>query len=251
VTDERAYRPGYQIAAERILEHIRAAGLSPGDRLPTEKQLAADLGVSHTVAREAVKLLCARGHLTVRKRAGIFVDRPEDRLPPEVWGSLLVENLEHVEMLFECRRTVEGQTAALAAQRATPLQVRALRELAEKTLTAARRDDPAAFAEADEQFHLALAEAAHNTFLASIVETVTALKRRVLTVGLGVEPGAGMRRGASEHQAVAAAVADGATEAAVSAMHLHVDNALAGYRAEVQRNLFTATPTDPAPQAAR
>ncbi len=245
MTDERAYRPGYQIAAERILEHIRGADLSPGDRLPTEKQLAAELGVSHTVAREAVKLLCARGHLTVRKRAGIFVARPDDRLPPEVWGSLLVENLEHVEMLFECRRTVEGQTAALAAQRATPLQVRALRELAERTVAAAERDDKAAFAEADEEFHQALADAAHNTFLASIVETVTALKRRVLTVGLGTEPGAGMRRGAGEHQAIAAAVADGAIEAAESAMHVHVDKALAGYREEVQRNLFAAT--TPAP----
>jgi GntR family transcriptional regulator, transcriptional repressor for pyruvate dehydrogenase complex len=246
VTDERAYRPGYQIAAERILEHIRAADLSPGDRLPTEKQLAAELGVSHTVAREAVKLLCARGHLTVRKRAGIFVARPDDRLPPEVWGRLLVDNLEHVEMLFECRRTVEGQTAALAAQRATPLQVRALRELAERTVAAAERDDHVAFIEADEEFHRALAEAAHNTFLASIVETVTALKRRVLTVGLGAEPGAGMRRGAAEHQAIAAAVADGAGEAAESAMHLHVDKALAGYRGEVQRKLFA---TAPAPSA--
>ncbi|GAA0946233.1 FCD domain-containing protein [Pseudonocardia zijingensis] len=246
VTDERAYRPGYQIAAERILAHIRSAGLNPGDRLPTEKQLAADLGVSHTVAREAVKLLCARGHLTVRKRAGIFVGQPEEQLPPEVWGSLLVENLEHVEMLFECRRTVEGQTAALAAQRATPLQVRALRELAERTLVAARDDDPAAFAEADEQFHQALAEAAHNMFLTSIVGTVTTLKRRVLTVGLGDEPGAGMRRGASEHQAVADAVADGDPGAAESAMRLHVDNALAGYRAEVQRNLFATTPAPPA-----
>ncbi|TWF80209.1 DNA-binding FadR family transcriptional regulator [Pseudonocardia hierapolitana] len=245
MTDERAYRPGYQIAAERILEHIRAAGLSPGDRLPTEKQLAAELGVSHTVAREAVKLLCARGHLTVRKRAGIFVARPDDRLPPEIWGSLLVENLEHVEMLFECRRTIEGQTAALASQRATPVQVRALREFAERTVAAAESDDQAAFIEADEEFHRALAEAAHNTFLASIVETISALKLRVLTVGLGTEPGTGMRRGAAEHQAIAAAVADGATEAAESAMHVHVDRALAGYRAEVQRNLFAAT--TPAP----
>jgi GntR family transcriptional regulator, transcriptional repressor for pyruvate dehydrogenase complex len=242
VTDQGAYRPGYQIAAERILEHIRATGLSPGDRMPTEKQLAADLGVSHTVAREAVKLLCARGHLTVRKRAGIFVGRPEGRLPPEVWDSLLVDNLEHVAMLFECRRTVEGQTAALAAQRATPLKVRALRELAEKTVVAAESDDQAAFIEADEEFHRALAEAAHNTFLASIVETITALKRQVLTVGLGAEPGAGMRRGAAEHQRIAAAVADGATEAAESAMHLHVDEALAGYRAEVQRKLFSPAP---------
>lgn len=245
MTDERAYRPGYQIAAERILEHIRAAGLTPGDRLPTEKQLAADLGVSHTVAREAVKLLCARGHLTVRKRAGIFVARPDERLPPEVWGSLLIDNLEHVEMLFECRRTVEGHTATLAAQRATPLQVRALREVAERTVTAAARDDRAAFIEADEEFHRALAEAAHNTFLASIVETITALKRRVLTIGLGTDPGAGMRRGAAEHRAIASAVADGASAEAESAMHVHVDNALAEYRAEVQRNLFTAGTPSP------
>jgi DNA-binding GntR family transcriptional regulator len=114
----------------------------------------------------------------------------------------------------------------------------------ERTVAAAGSDDQAAFIEADEEFHRALAEAAHNTFLASIVETITALKRRVLTVGLGTEPGAGMRRGAAEHQAIAAAVADGATEAAESAMHVHVDRALAGYRAEVQRNLFAAgTPT--------
>ncbi|WP_331772663.1 GntR family transcriptional regulator [Embleya sp. NBC_00888] len=72
-----AYRPGYEVAAERILEYVVGAELQPGGRLPTEKDLADEVGTSRTVVREAVKILSGLGRLSVRKGRGIHVAEPE------------------------------------------------------------------------------------------------------------------------------------------------------------------------------
>ncbi|MGW8881875.1 FadR/GntR family transcriptional regulator, partial [Streptomyces mirabilis] len=71
--DGAGYRPGYEVAAERILEYLVLAGLGPGARLPTEQDLADRVGMSRTVVREAVKILSALGRLSVHKGRGIYV----------------------------------------------------------------------------------------------------------------------------------------------------------------------------------
>ncbi|MDX6328814.1 MAG: hypothetical protein QOI83_1197, partial [Streptomycetaceae bacterium] len=67
------YRPGYELVAERLLQHIAEQNLRPGDRLPTEQGLAELLGTTRNQMREAVKVLAAIGRLNVRRGAGIFV----------------------------------------------------------------------------------------------------------------------------------------------------------------------------------
>jgi DNA-binding FadR family transcriptional regulator len=232
------YRPGYEVAAERIIEYVGQQGLQPGDRLPTERKLAAILEVSHTVAREAVKLLSARGHLLTRRGAGIFVATPSEKLPNEIWGTILLDNLGHVEMIYECRRVVEAETARLAALRATPQEVQRIRDTAERTVTAAADDDFVAFFEADEAFHAAVSTAAHNMFLASVVDNVFGLLRRLKAVGFGEERDA-MQRGAADHSIIAAAVRRGDSDAASSAMSGHIDNSVSDYRKVVKDRLFS------------
>ena len=97
-----SYRPGYERVAEQILELIADSGLRPGDRMPTENDLAARVGTSRTVVREAVKILSAIGRVSVQKGRGLFV---EGRLKYDTWDdkngggkrskiSVIVENFQ-------------------------------------------------------------------------------------------------------------------------------------------------------------
>ena len=152
---EGGYRPGYEIAAERILEYIVRARLEPGDRLPTEKDLAEAVGMSRTIVREAVKILSALGRISVQMGRGIYVAEPEAAQWRESLSHFLPTNLRQMEEIFEFRRFVETTTT----QRATPAQVQALREAAQLTADAAREGDLEAFNRADEKFHGAVGDA--------------------------------------------------------------------------------------------
>lgn len=236
------YRPGYEIAAERIVEYIQREGLQPGDRLPTERALAGLLEVSHTVAREAIKLLSARGHLLTRRGAGIFVAEPSERLPNEIWGTMLLDNLEHVEMIYECRMAVEADTARLAAQRATPQEAQRIRDTTERTVAAADNDFVAFFT-ADVAFHSAVAAAAHNIFLASVIDNVFTLMHRLKAAGIG-EARDAMQRGSRDHTTIAAAILRGDPDGAEEAMRRHIDNSVEDYRRTVRERLFSHAEPD-------
>ena len=126
------YRPGYELVAERILEHIVEAGLRPGDRMPTENDLAAQLGTSRTVVREAVKILSALGRVSAQKGRGLYVADDAGMLGSTGWGGFfLPTDLDHVYMLFEFRRIQESAAGRLAATRATPAELRALEAAAD------------------------------------------------------------------------------------------------------------------------
>src|SRR5215813_12300794 len=102
--------------AERIASEIISAKLPPGARLPTEQQMAAAMGVSRTVVREAVAALRAEGVVMTRQGAGAFVASEIGRRP----FRLAVEglpSLRDVIDVMELRQAVEIEAAALAAAR--------------------------------------------------------------------------------------------------------------------------------------
>src|SRR6188768_846274 len=111
--------------AARIGGQIGAGRLRPGDRLPTEQRLADAHGVSRTVVREAVHQLKSRGLLRSRQGSGVYVTAPP-AAPLELDLSLIA-SIDDVMQLREVRRALEAETAALAAERASRLQVAALR----------------------------------------------------------------------------------------------------------------------------
>src|SRR6185369_4657023 len=101
-----------------ILELIMRLGLEPGDRMPTEHDLAHQLGTSRTVVREAVKMLSALGRVRAQKGRGLYVS-DDAGLLGQGRGSafFLPTNLDHVYMLFEFRRLQEMEASRLAATR--------------------------------------------------------------------------------------------------------------------------------------
>ena len=83
-----AYRPGYERIAEQILELIARSDLRPGDRMPTENEIAAQLGTSRTVVREAIKILSALGRIKAQKGRGLYVADDDGMLGMRAGGAL-------------------------------------------------------------------------------------------------------------------------------------------------------------------
>jgi len=231
------YRPRYELAAEQIVRLIADLALGPGDRLPTENDLAARLGTSRTVVRDAIKILSASGRVTAHKGRGLFV--ADDAMPrASRWGSFFVPtNLEHIFMLFEFRRVQETNAAMLAATRASPSELRAMEAAVASCRHGHATGDHTEFDESDDAFHLGVAAASHNSFLVASVREARMLQRQASVIGLhgiGGHADAAVR----EHEAIFRAIRDGDPDAAAHATSEHLDNTLEDYRREIQRRVF-------------
>ena len=145
--------------AALLSDQIGNGSLRPGDRLPTEQQLALRHGVSRTVVREAVHQLESRRLVKARQGAGVFVTPPMLNSPLE-FDPHVLESVQSVVHVVEVRRVLEGEIAALAAERATRTQIATMRR-AMKTIDSATRDGQDGVAE-DLALHRAIGEGAGN-----------------------------------------------------------------------------------------
>ncbi|WP_020120328.1 FadR/GntR family transcriptional regulator [Streptomyces canus] len=237
--ERRDYRPGYEIVAERILEFIAEARLVPGDRMPTENDLAQQLDTSRAVVREAVKILSALGRVRAHKGRGLFVADDEGMLITSRWGGFFRPvDLDHVLMLFEFRRVQEMAAAKLAATRATPAELRAIEVAMQQCRYGYAHGDVDVFNQADDDFHAALAAASHNTFLGSAVRDARRLQRQSSAIGIHDSLGEGTPAAVEEHEAIYRAIRDGHPDEAAQATAVHLDRTLEDYRREIQRRLF-------------
>ncbi|MEV0314570.1 FadR/GntR family transcriptional regulator [Nonomuraea fuscirosea] len=238
---ESGYRPGYEVAAEQVLELIVELGLRPGDRMPTENELARRLGTSRTVVREAVKILSALGRVRAQKGRGLYVADDEGMFGSGRRASFfLPTDLDHVYMLFEFRQAQEMETSRLAARRATPAELRAIEEaaaLCRRGFETGRED---LFNEGDDAFHTAVATASHNMFLQVAVGEARRLQAQSSLIGLRGSVGGHAAKAVEEHDAIHRAIRAGDPEAAAQAAATHIDNTLADYRREIQQRLFSA-----------
>ncbi|MGW4528563.1 FadR/GntR family transcriptional regulator [Amycolatopsis sp. NPDC004378] len=233
------YRPGYELVAEQVLQLIADLELRPGDRMPTENELATRLGTSRTVVREAIKILSALGRVRAQKGRGLYVADDEGMLGSARWsGYFLPTDLDHVYMLFEFRRVQEMTASRLAATRATPVELRAIETAAETCREGHLTKQAALFDRGDEDFHLGIATASHNQFLFAAVREARRLQRQSSTIGLHGTVGGHAAEAIEEHAAIYAAIRDGDPEAAAEAAAVHLDNTLEDYRREIQRRVF-------------
>ncbi|MEV4806235.1 FCD domain-containing protein [Nonomuraea sp. NPDC049421] len=238
---ESGYRPGYEVAAEQVLELIVRLGLRPGDRMPTEHELAGQLGTSRTVVREAVKILSALGRVRAQKGRGLYVADDEGMLGTGRWGSFfLPTDLDHVYSLFEFRRAQEMETSRLAARRATPAELRAVEEAAGRCREGFETGREELFNEGDDAFHTAVAAASHNMFLQVAVREARRLQAQSSLIGLRGSVGGHAAKAVEEHDAICQAIRAGDPEAAAQAAAAHIDNTLDDYRREIQQRLFSS-----------
>ncbi|MBD3148314.1 FadR family transcriptional regulator [Microbispora camponoti] len=229
------------MAAEQVLELIARLGLRPGDRMPTENDLARQLGTSRTVVREAVKILSALGRVRAQKGRGLYVADDEGMLGAGRLASFfLPTDLDHIYMLFEFRRAQETETSRLAARRAAPAELRAIEEAAgvcRGGFEAGRED---VFNEGDDAFHAAIATASHNMFLQIAVREARRLQAQSAIIGLRGSVGGHAAKAVEEHDAIYQAIRAGDPEAAAQAAAAHIDNTLDDYRRAIQQHLFSS-----------
>ncbi len=174
---DRPVKPGEGVAAELVVAHVRrlidGGQLRPGDRLPPERELAQQVGVSRPSVRAGLRALAAMGVLQSRHGAGTFIRSGPPSLDSEPLSFLAALHGFTREQMFEARRVLEVGVAGLAAERATGEHLAAIAE--EMTGLFASLDDPQAFLRHDIRFHRAIAAAAGNPILASLVEMVSAI----------------------------------------------------------------------------
>ena len=155
------------VAAEletRILE----GSLKPGDKLPSERALALDLGVSRPSLREAMQKLVSKGLLTTRHGGGTVVTDRLEATFSDPWKDMLQGHpLLHRDML-EFRHMLEGEAAQLAAERATEEDRTRIDAAFAALESAYASGDMKACIDADVVFHQAIAEASHNAMIGHI-----------------------------------------------------------------------------------
>ena len=162
----------HQVVTERLRHAIHIGTYLPGDKLPPERTLAQQLGVSRMTVREAIRVLRADGYVTSRRgpAGGITVlDQGEDikRL-----RQVLLGRMAELDDDFEFRIAVEGAAARLAAQRRTKSD---LARLHQAYLELEQGRETARFRAADNVFHLAIADAARNRLMRQAIESVRAM----------------------------------------------------------------------------
>jgi DNA-binding FadR family transcriptional regulator len=240
-----AQRPGYQTAAGKIAELIRTAGLRPGDRLPTERDLGAQLGVSRTVVREAIKVLTTAGLVRARHGSGLYVAEESIPFVTTALNFALPADPEHILNLFEFRCTLETQTARLAAERITPRELHALEEsiALQWRMLDGYQPEAGEEAEPDAAFHRGIAAATHNDFFTVTVSSIFRLQGRAIALVLTGAPGS-FRVAAEQHGAILEAIRRGRPEEAARAMEIHVQTVRAAYQHEVRRLLNSGAHTD-------
>lgn len=161
--------------AQRVKLMIIRRGMKPGDRLPTENELAELFNVSRSTLREAMKFLRAENVVVIRQGSGTFVSAGTG-IGEDPLGLHFTNQEELLKNLFETRMIIEPQIAGLAVQRATPQDIRNLEYLVHEM--DAIQVNSTQTAELDIQFHTAVAECTHNDVLIRVVPIINEAIRR-------------------------------------------------------------------------
>lgn len=213
---ERVQRLYLQVA-EQLRELIDGGTYQPGDRLPSERDLAGRLGVSRPTIREAIIALEIAGAVEVRVGSGVYITAQ-----PAAAGDLAATGGAGPFEILEARRLIEAETCALAAERIDAAQLRELEALVEAMdggdvgIEAAER--------ADERFHCLIADAAGNSVLSANVAWLWGLRNEsaISTHFHQRVRDEGVRPIVADHQAILDALRQRDPTAARAAMTRHL-----------------------------
>jgi GntR family transcriptional repressor for pyruvate dehydrogenase complex len=209
-------------AIESIRELIVSGEWGPGTRLPREADLAAQLGLSRNSLREAVRALALARVLEVRQGDGTYVSslEPSELLAPTQFATHLLRGRTVLE-LFEVRRMLEPEAAAMTARRAGDEVKRELRRELDRMIDAGDRVED--LVAADAAFHDVIGRAPGNAVLHSLLQSLsTSTIRARLWHGMQDEVALDVAR--SEHERIYEAIVAGDADLARAATTLHISS---------------------------
>lgn len=204
----------------RVLTLIREGELSPGSKLPPERELAEMMQVSRPSLREALRALSIMNIIEIRQGDGTYVSSLEPDLLVEHLDFVFSVNDSTIIEVFEARRIVEVGLTAMAAQRITDEEIDKLERCLQRSTETV--EDPPAFMVADIKFHELIVETARNVFLKRFMTSIYHLSRasRMRTVQIP-----GIREQAMhDHKEIVQALKARDPEQARQAMLRHLNN---------------------------
>lgn len=162
----------YEQVIEQIEGMITNGVLKKGDRLPSERELVEQLGISRASIREALRSLEIIGLIESKQGEGNFIRENFDNTLFEPLSIMFMLNDCKVEEIFELRKVIEIETAALAAQKITDEEINELQILIDNMKTSEDEDERV---KDDAKFHYTIAKASRNFLILSILNTVSSL----------------------------------------------------------------------------
>lgn len=206
---------------ERIAGTIRARLLNPGERLPSERDLALSLGVSRSTIRAALQHLVDAGWLEIRRgrNGGSFVARWPATPEQARLAEIIAQYRHSLPDLLDYRRAVESGSAALAAERATADEIDELHRL--NDTLGQHEHNIELYRALDARLHIGIARAAHSTRLMESVTSVEAAMTDLLDAIIPHSRHA-LGRATAHHQQVLSAIAAHQPQQAAAAMTGHL-----------------------------
>ncbi len=210
------------LIAERILQAIESQKLRPGDRLPSERDLAARLGTSRPSLREALRSLRASGHVDIRHGSGVYVADP--RNSRALRDAIASEELTLTE-LFDMRELLEVPATAWAARNQDQALLAKVTEAYHELDRCSRAEevDWQELRKLDAAFHLRIVEAAGNRFLTRTQSVLQDILARGMQTTLRL-PGR-LEQSRRDHARIHDAIVAGDPAAARRAAKTHINGA--------------------------
>jgi GntR family transcriptional repressor for pyruvate dehydrogenase complex len=213
--DERLFKK----VAQQIEQSILEGELKPGDRLPPERVMTQQFGVSRTVIREAFKALELQGLIEIQHGVGAVVSSPSAANVADSLVRYVRIQESSIWALHELRTILETETAALAAERHTEEDIRKLDQII--MLMSSKIHSPAEYVALDLEFHHAIVEAAHNPMFPLVLDPFVTLMRESRRLGASVE--GAPQRSFDAHRELLECIRQRDTKSARSKMQAHCD----------------------------
>lgn len=212
----------YEIIFQKIEHDIVSGNLKMGERLPSERELAAQYGVSRTSIREALRLLELNNLIEIRQGDGTFVKtNAQQTFQNQLSNVVLNTDQTTLYEMLETRLILESQCATLAALRATGKD---LENIARTLEMMKNTNDEEIGIQADLDFHMAIAKATNNNVLAQLIASFAPHMRNTIEVTRKhrLSSTANITRTFEEHKAIYIAISRGESEQAKTLMEDHI-----------------------------
>lgn len=233
VTNDLIRRDSYveklvQVLSDYLSDSILAGDLRPGDKLPSDRSLAAQFGVGRTSIREALKVLSVLGLIDILPGQGTFVASGSANffMAPLSWTFLLGER--NADNVIDVRNVLEVESARLAAQKADQEGLQKLEEVFSLSDTAYLEGNFQDFLDLDLDFHLAIAQCSQNPIIQNLLLTTRKLIRYISKSGMVNL--AQLADIYAEHQRIYTAITTRNPSLAASNMTEHLERSRARYR---------------------
>jgi len=208
-----------ELVAKQLLGLLSGGHLSPGDKLPPERELASQLKVGRTTVREALKLLTLSGLLEARRGDGTYVSLDFTNFVIQQISWPLLLSTRQVDMILEVRLPLEIQAAKLASERATSEELKEIARFID--LPKPKPRNITGETEVDLSFHEAIASASHNELLSNLMYSLQNILRQYIELANKMTDDS--ETTVNEHRRVYEAIAGQNAKAAGKAMEEHIN----------------------------